>query len=396
MAEIIIDRMRLLLLIIFGLYSIGLNAQQKSDSSLKLRVTKIETQTNEINTLIKEIPNLKDKIDYQQKLNEQTLNSISNQLSSASYILTLFGILFAISAIGLGIYVTFIERKIVKINEENKELLVKNQKIKQDVEDLNKLIQSDIYNLFLKIKREETVHILDRLIKVPKDIANVCESLLSRELIPDDFTKLKQAYSNLTDEDYKRQYNILFFQHFFDKSLKDETLRKPIGEYISLGVNAAFENDIIKTTKDFATILVDKGIVEYKLEINSFFEALAKSSYKDFSEVYITLYDNLKSRKNRFDIFTLVESTKEKRKAKINFGNLLIENYTNLTPTESETLVFKENEELSNQQIIQEREEKEKEEERIKQEEEKLKQRQERQKKQEEERLKRQANSSNG
>lgn len=107
------------------------------------------------------INNLEDRLEFQEKINERTISSISSQLDAASYTLTLFGGLFAIAAIVLSVYVTYIERKIVKISEENRDLFIRSQRIKEDVESTNNLIQKDIYTLFLKIKREETVHILD-------------------------------------------------------------------------------------------------------------------------------------------------------------------------------------------------------------------------------------------
>ena len=357
--------MKKLLLLPLILFSIVLCSQTSQDTIWKARISRIENRLTDIDkqNTVPEIQNLKERLNFQQKLNELTINSISNQLNAASYSLSLFGILFAIAAIGLGFYITYIERKIVKIGEENKELLAKNQKIKDDVEAVNKLIQSDIYNLFLKIKREESVQILDRLVKVPKDIANVCNTLLSRELQADDFTKLKQAYLNLAEIDsrYKGQYKILFFQHFIAQTLKDDLLRKDISEFIPMGIQAAFENDILKSTSDFATVLVDKGTQEFKPEINFFFRGLTNSSFKDYDAVYKLLFDNLKSRKNRFDTFNAVESVKEKRLAKIAFGNLIHNAYSTDDPTESELLVFNELNKLITAQQKDEQEAKQKE-----------------------------------
>ena len=376
--------MKKIITIIFLLISVTVISQTKLDTTWKVRLNKIEYKLNEIETknYEEEIATLKEKIDFQQKMSEQSIGSISNQLDSASYNLTLFGLLFGIGAFGLGLYVTYIERKIVKIGEENKELLGKNQKIKEDVEALNKLIQSDIYNLFLKIKREESVHILDRLVKVPKDISNVCQTLLSRELEREDFTKLRQAYSNLGDikNEYHQQYHLLFFQHFLDLSLKDEELRKDILEFIPTGISAAFENDIIKSTTDFVTTLVDIGIQEFKTEVNMFFNGLANSEFKNFETVYQLLFDNLKSRKNRFELFSVIESSDDKRQAKIEFGKLLKNKYLGDNPTESENLTFSELTELIAAQQKAEEEAKQKTEEQKKQQEERKKLQEERKK----------------
>lgn len=337
-------------IIILLLLSLTVFSQSNQESILKEKINKLEYKLDYIEkkNYDSEIISLKNKLDFQQKMSEQSNSNISNQLASASYNLTLFGLLFAISAIGLGLYVTYVERKIVKIGEENKELLNQNQQIKDDVEALNKLIQSDIYNLFLKIKREETVHILDRLVKVPKDVANICESLLSRDLEQKDFEKLRQAYLNLGEikNNYHNQYNILFFQHFLGQSLKDEKLRKEISNFIPTGIDSSFENDILTCTFDFVKTVVDQGIQEYKYEINQFFYGLANSEFKTYNPVYQLLFDNLKSRKNRFEIFNTLESHEHGRESKIEFGKLLEKCYSDNNPTQSELLAFTELKEL--------------------------------------------------
>lgn len=377
--------MKKIITIVLLLISVTVISQTKHDTTWKARPNKLEYKLNDIEkkNYENDIAAIKDKLDFQQKMSEQSISSISNQLDSASYNLTLFGLLFAIAAILIGLYVTYIERKIVKIGEENKELLTKNQKIKEDVEALNKLIQSDIYNLFLKIKREESVHILDRLVKVPKDIANVCQSLLSRELEQEDFTKLRQAYLNLGEiqNDYHHQYNHLFFQHFLGQSLKDEKLRQVISKFIPSGIGSSFDNDIVKSSSDFVTVIVDMGIQEFKHEINLFFNGLTNSEFKTFGVVYQLLFDNLKSRKNRFEIFNVIESVQDKRIAKIEFGKVLQDFYAEHNPTESELLVYAELKELIAVQQKEEDEAKQKAEEQKKKQEERQKQ-QEKQKKQ--------------
>jgi hypothetical protein len=334
-----------LLSIILLLLSFTAFTQPKQDSTLRARLDKIEKQIDmERQHYESEITVLKDKLDYQQNLSERSMNTISVQLDSASYSLTLFATLFAIAAIVLGAYVTYIERKIVRIGEENKELLTKNRKIKEEVEAINQLIQSDIYKLFLKLKREETVHILDRLINVPKDIANFCDILISRELEQDDFTKLKQAYLKLGDsnEFYHPLYEIVFFQHFLARTLQDEKLKTAIVDFIPNGISKAFENDILKSTSDFTTVVVDKGIQAFKKEINLYFKGLTDSEYKDFTPVFQIIFDNLKSRKNRFELFNIVESVPEQRLAKIEFGKILQNQYYSDKPIESELLAFEE------------------------------------------------------
>ena len=338
--------------ILLFILSIKLFATKSADSILLNRIVNIEINYSKKEILELTVNDLKERIANEEKLNEKTIESISKQLDAASYNLTLFGILFGLGAICIGIYVTYIERKIVKIGEENKELLVKNQKIKIEVEELNKLIQNDIYGLFLKIKREETVNILDRLVKVPRDITNVCPLLLSRELIQIDFIKIKEAYdklklTNIRDEGeedsiahYSHQYKVVFFQHFLNQVIKNDDLRKDMIDFYLIGIDNAFENDILKCTFDFTSTIVDIGIHNFKPEINKYFEGLSLSEHKKYLEVYQLFYDTLLSRKNRFEFFSLIQTTVTSQKAKIKYGQLLIDNYTSDNPSESEKLIF--------------------------------------------------------
>jgi hypothetical protein len=365
-------------------------SQPKKDSTIEVRLSKIEMELNKNRAvnIENEISILKDKLDFQQKITEQSNSNISNQLDSASYNLTIFGLLFGIGAIALGLYVTYIERKIVKIGEENKTLLNKNQKIKEDVEELNRLIQSDIYNLFLKIKREETAHIINRLCTVPKDISNVLEALLSREIEQEHFPNVRKAYLLLEDKDksYRNGYHYLFFQHFITKALLDDNIRKDFKEFIPKGVKQSFENDILNTIKDFAILIVDKGIQNYKEELNLVFNGLSNSDYKKYNDLYIILQNNLQSKKNNFEAFNAIESSIENRLAKIEFGKILQSTYQNDNLSESEILVFEELKTLETAQQLADEEEKLKLEEQKRKNEERNNQREERKRQQAEKR----------
>ena len=318
------------IVILLFLFAIHVSyGQQKKDTLITNSINRFEKRIKNLeirdNDEIKNsIENVNNRISSQQAFNEQILNGISLQLESASYNLTIFGLLFAIAAIGFGAYVTYVERKVVKIGDEAKILLSKNQKIKEDVEEINRLIQSDIYNLYLKIKREETGHIIERLINIPKDVLNVGDSLLARELQEEDFPKLKRAYMKLArqdnvDDDYKDYYKVIFFQHFLNLTLKDEILRKEMLGFIPRGIEAAFENDMIKSTQDFTATLVNYGLAGYTNEINQFFNGLSRSEYKNFEEVYKVLFESLKSKKNRFDLWDIISASPGNGIANINY-----------------------------------------------------------------------------
>jgi hypothetical protein len=354
-----------LLLLFFIFYSISIFSQSKkleynstNKNNFSTRIEKIENSRNDFENNINKI-----LLENQQKINDQTISSISVQLDSASYSLTIFGILFSIAAIILGLYVTYIERKIVKISEENKELLTKNQNIKKEVENLNELIQKDINGLFLKIKREETLHILDRLINVPKDITNVSDSLLSRELLPDDFIKLKKAFLALpiNDKDesadsFKHSYKSLFFQQFFDLTLLDIDLRIRMEKFIPYGISQSFENDIIFSSKSLISVLNKKGINEFSKEINEFFKGLSKYQFNKFSPVYNLFCENLRDKGLIFELFNEIKSIPENRIAKIEFGNSILKKFNQSEFTTEEKTLSEELKVLNELQLKEEEE----------------------------------------
>ncbi len=331
----------LLLIILIPLFAIS----QNSNDSISIQQNKLKTEE-----LSKDFNELQKKYEYQIKVNDQTLNNISNQIGATSFNLSIFAFLFGILAIGLGVYVTWVERKIIRLKEENESLLKETKKTKEEVVAINELIQKDIYGLFLKIKREETIHILNRLVKIPEDIANFTEQLISRELEEEDYTLIKKAYLKLnpkTRDTYtgfgmtsKDSYHLLFFQHFLDQSVKDEEIGSELISNYSNGIDCAFENDIIKSTEDFMKAIIDLGFQKRDKEINSFIKALSKSQHKNFSKVYNIIFESLNKRDNQFKFYSLIESLKDNRLGKVNFGNLLIDKYSKTELSDSEKVII--------------------------------------------------------
>ena len=255
--------------------------------------------------------------------------------------------------------------KIVRIKEENVGLLKETQKAKAEVDAINELIQKDIYGLFLKIKREETIHILNRLVKVPEDIWNLSQQLFSRELKEEDYSLLKKAFLKLdstTDTNNHDIYKLLFFQHFLDQAVMDEEIGPILISYYSSSVKSANKIDIIKSTEDFMKAVLDLGYQSKGKEINSYFKAIAISDFKNFNEIYKLTFESVKSRNDRFKFYEVLSSEKEIRIVKVNYGLLLIDEYEGSELSASETGVLNEVKEIREQL------EKEKEEARLKEE----------------------------
>ena len=338
---------------------LGATAQDTINKQVMFKLLKLETQKRVSDSLIKEVKNLSSRFEYEQRSNERALNDISNQIGAASFNLTHFGILFSVFALGLGVYMTYLERKTVSIREETKDLLKQTIVTKEQVENINKLIQNDIYGLFIKIKREETIHILKRLQNVPEDISNLSNALLSRELEKEDFYILKDAYLKLSTEpglasgalrlgmNFKDSYHLLFFQHFLDLSISDEIIGPNLISFYETAINCAFENDITKSTEDFTKGIIDVGYQRCDKEINSFIKGISKSVYKDFDKVYEIIFNALKSRDDRFKFFELIRNEGEWSYGKYKFGQLLKTYYNDQNQTNSEKGSFEQLERIA-------------------------------------------------
>src|SRR5688572_22896231 len=94
-------------LLLFGIFFLTTSYGQEEKSTDSLLNAKLNT----INTRISEIDN---KFETERNINDKTFNSISTQISAASLTLTIMSIAFAVIAILVGVYVTYVERKIVK------------------------------------------------------------------------------------------------------------------------------------------------------------------------------------------------------------------------------------------------------------------------------------------
>lgn len=205
------------------------------------------------------------------------------------------------------------------------------------------------------------MYILNRLLKVPKDISNVSSELLSRELEREDFKILKKAYLSLDELlpikqgpyrsglEYKDSYKLIFFQHFLDLAIKDESIGPDLIIFYPHGIICSFENDILKSTKNFIKAIVDLGYQTRLEEISSFFKGLSNSSYCDFEELYMILFDGLKSRDDKFKFFNLIPDSKEYRVGKKNYGEILIKEFEENEPTESENIAFERTKEIDSE-----------------------------------------------
>jgi len=319
-------------------------AKTNNDSIVNIKISDIEQRLLDV-----EKSNYDSKIEYLDKrlqdnenLTEKSFNSISTQLSVSEIFVGVIGVLLTVLGILLGL---FINRKYNQVNEisqqvqrlksDNENLLNKATAAKEEVEKINRDINNNISKVYEKIKREETVTLLDRLVDVPQDISNLGDLLLSRKLEYEDFDKLKTAYLKLPClkdsssflHNPKDTYKILFFQHFFVQSVKNADIKNDIIEFIPNAIECAFENDIENTTTDFVALLKKESISSYRNIVVEYFKGLSKSQFKDYKKVYEIFFEILDEREKQFELFDVVTSNQETRLAKIEFGLLLKNKY---------------------------------------------------------------------
>ena len=268
-----------------------------------------------------------------------TLNGILAQLSAGDRNLAIFNIIFALIAIGIGIYVTSMERKVSKIKEHSDNSLREVRRIKEELVELNNSIQHNISGLYEKIKDEETRSLLVRLSNVPEDISNISDILLAREIKDegDNFVLLRKAYLQIKDTpdagvaflgsiSRHDSYLLQFFQHFFYRAFLDSEIKEDlIAAYPQL-IGCAFECDITYTTKDFIRAILELGLDNSKEDINAFFSKISESKFKENTSLYEAIFDSLLTKEFRLKLFTLLEK-KPKEAFPTFYGEMLIREY---------------------------------------------------------------------
>lgn len=260
-----------------------------------------------INDTIKYLQTINEKVDAMKSIVETSNETIANQIAMVDVVIAIFSLLFAIAGIGLGVYISKLEKRIVKMNrnvEEKERTIISLAKI---VEETDKKIQSDISGLYKQLRNEETFTLLNRLDLEPKDISNIGNLLLARPLEDNGFPILKRSFLKLisiddeTDKDgelfggsYKQRYLLLFFQHYMYFSILDDDLREEIVNDFKHGMNCAFKRDIIKSTEDFCKALsVGGASFDKKCLLVDYLKALNQSKYSNLIELKNILQESV-------------------------------------------------------------------------------------------------------
>lgn len=214
---------------------------------------------------------------------------ISNDLSSINTVLTVASLVISIACVLFGMYVTYLSNRMKKMKDA---VDVEAGKIKETaavVKDTDAKIQSDISGLYKKLQKEETISLLHRLEEEPLDIGNLAKQLLARTIDDDCYGILKNAFMNLIDlyvtaeyyQEERKDYLLLFFQHFTYLSIKDDDIRPLLILSFSNDFQCAFKRDINVSTKDLCRALSEKDAsFDKESVLVEYLKALNKSKYK--------------------------------------------------------------------------------------------------------------------
>lgn len=280
------------------------------------------------------------QIDSQTGMIDTAFDGVSAEIGASSYYISILGIVIAILSIGLGVYVTKIEKSIKQMNDDSETLVRKNIQIKESVESLSEKITKDSKGLYAIIRNEESNHILDRLISVPEDIANLFSSITSRDLEVVHFQKLKEAYLQVKDvEKFNIKYLVLFFQHFSGLSLLDDTIKPEFIKSLDLSFNHSYKNDLIKSAKDLFVTVGKLDLSNYKDEINTYIKHLCEHDYCQLEEIYFEINNALETRDLKFKLYDIIEKDPKTIIFRKMYGRMIFDyNYEDLTPSENEII----------------------------------------------------------
>jgi len=303
----------------------------------------------EINDLKRELEETKTDIDeklaFQMRCNEQAMSSVNTSISGASYALKIVGIIITVLAIGFGIYVSKQVKSVTDLTDQNKSILKTHEKIRDEVRQLDANIRRNMTKLYDNLRNEETRALIERLRKVPEDIGNLFNILASREIAHEFYGAFKDAYQlGKGRPGFGRdQYLLLFFQHFGGIVLLDHDLADQVEEEYFRLMASSFRNDIIRTSCEFLAACTQEGVLHWRERVTKYFAALSASIHRDCNELHAAIYKTLRTKENRFDLYSILSSDGRLKELTKVYGKLLVNDYKDAPGnTESEGKVITE------------------------------------------------------
>lgn len=261
---------------------------------------------NTIDSLQSELTMFQTKTDMLTGIIETSNDSIANQLSAANNLLAFIAIALTIGGAIIGFYIRRKKLEVegmVNMVDEKKKII---DEIAKTTKELDEQINSNVQELYQKLRKEETNALLDRLVLEPRDISNLIRLLLARDLDEDGFAKVREAYLKLEEEhkeeldsemDFEsnsEEYILIFFQHYCYQAVKDDVIRPELVNGFAENSNNAFQRDIIKTTIDLCRALTDETSTFNKEDVlTAYLKALNGCKHKNLEELRNILEQNI-------------------------------------------------------------------------------------------------------
>lgn len=243
-----------------------------------------------------------------QQICSSTVSAINTQVDGSNKLLNIWGIVISVLALLIAVAGFYLGYYIQQKAKTVKELTRQSKATEASVKRIQKNIDTNLTAIYHKLRREETLYVLNRLQQIPEDVSNCSSLLLSRELDPSDYPLLLAAYKKLlsleeeikktevkNEEDffaslngveaqfevYKSLYRILFFQHFMGLAINEDVLRQDLIDNFKELCGSAFHNDIEKSTHELLAGLASNEN-QTKVEILiKYILALSTSKYND-------------------------------------------------------------------------------------------------------------------
>lgn len=382
---------RSVFVMLFCLAYSTISAKSSKVDSLSLEVASLKYQITEKQHLIESTQNelmiFEKELEYIYKHTENANEDISNLISASSHIIQVWG--WVISAIAIllsifGVAFAFVTNKLRKnialltsqamsqlkqaeigtteIAEQQAKISIQQEEIKkmqssteakiQELQNIYSNIQENSQEIYRKLRREETIALLERLENVPDDIVNIADIMLARDLEESDFSKLFNAYQKLIIRytelynahsvaeirknnslfaELEGSYSLQFAQHFMGQSILKPEIRDLVCPRFFVFFNKCFfRNDAEKSTKDFkkGVLLLDN--IQQQIEISAeFIDAIAKSRYSRLTELYQTLLSDL----NEKQLKGIWDAVSIKNSNAVFFANTFKDIIININPT---------------------------------------------------------------
>ena len=298
----------------------------RSDAKIENLNIDLKDIEESVDGLAKQVENLSYLVETQKEIISQEQSAIENSMGAVNIFLAVFALILTIGGIYLGWFINRREKNVQYLlkqvetkKEEVEKLEEKTSNTRKEVMELSDNINKDIEGLYAKLRREETITHLKRLVYEPNDIGNILPLLLSRELIESDFKYLLTAYRNLENKDdngvvpggllyRKGQYLMLFYQHFCGQALCHELVAAEIVSFFPYLLRCAFKNDVISSTTSMVNYFNRGNVAVNKVEtIYLYLKALHESKHSNLEDAYSIIVSKYRSDDELKDIWRHLE-----------------------------------------------------------------------------------------